>query len=193
MSEMSPERLAEIREWTGHRWAAVQDWRTLDELLAHIDHLTAGADDSEVEPGTWRTPGQLWQALLTADQDARLALLTGLTEAAQENEPMRLRVCDLERHVDHLTAEVERLREQNKASSDQWTKRAADLQSYHDRWEGLRRWAREYRVHLEGGLIAHLSLADEAQFADILADLTAEVERLRALPTYEVLTDSDMW
>jgi hypothetical protein len=37
--------------------------------------------------------------------------------------------------VAKLTAEVDRLRAQNKESSDQWTARVAELQSFRDRWE----------------------------------------------------------
>ena len=49
-------------------------------------------------------------------------------------------------HVKAQAETIQRLRDQNKQSSDAWTKRVAQLQSYRDNWENLKQVAHRYLV-----------------------------------------------
>lgn len=113
---------------------------------------------------------------LTADRLAELHLAHDL---CLPDDGPRCEASELLAEVDRLTADTQRLRDQNKASSDAWTRRVADMQSRLA--EHGRRLAYARRQHPR---IDWMSAVDRAWVLDILADrdrYTAVIDQVRAL------------
>lgn len=86
--------------------------------------------------------------------------------------------------IAELEAEIKRLRKQNKASSDEWMRRTAKLQSDYDRMLNLHRWALESgtKTYNEGRCPlcykphSHSAIVSTSEFASALLTLRDSAE-----------------